>query len=1059
MATELIPVVDLRLLSQAELNTLSHSCPNAFDLRRCDDIVVPKIDRSVFNESAGSRKQTYSRLRLAPHKPSPSPSSSSSSGAGAAASAAGQRPRGLLSSHSAAGDGGDEDETGRRENQQIVSHLRRLFAQEDPSFSSPATATDPPQNLTLDPPPHAPAGRNVDPVSNGCKAESLALVPVQDRDREVLNPKGVAVDLVALGEKVDPFGEELRRRTEGLSKEEELLGFLNGLDGQWGSRRRRRKIVDASGLGDHLPKGWKLLLGLKRKEGVAWVNCRRYVSPNGHQFVTCKEVSSYLLSLVGQPNSLIQVSVETDGRAAGLAGSSAAGIYQQNGAAKENQTLPSTSSLSIDHEKQVALYLGERKAAEELRKGYVCSECKLTFIDKEVYLEHRLRCQGASAKRRRLHKSIGEGVIVKDGKYECQFCHKTFNERQRYNGHMGAHVRYQGLSAEALSDEASTQRIITASPLNVAYSDPKEMSALPEESERAVISTHNCVQTVENCEVHKPEILGVSRTDKSFDNQKSLEIADKSGEIPHVGDQIICQDVMDNKSKEILRSSNVMDKESNGCAAISSMLCSNVSTIAVHKLAGVSQEGPTDKCADIQVVVSNVDFSKCEDVAKISNIEDMKPLSSQNTDFDTVDLKSEEVDGARNQEEIKLNPSSDTLYPLANKDNEICKDADKAARLSSLAFSPDAIGNDSDKNDFRSQVSVDINDAMVFQPNGCINYISSSVMDVDREKTVSELDLASSSMIPEFGNYGREQSGALENHLIGFSSDGPCYDTEKYSTDIFTSNIAGNILVGMDIPIAELKTDLANCHELFEKDTVSKGTVTDTVDASSCSNPCFHGHTSAIEPNAGCTFDIDTKESMFQGLDKPDHELENRFNSSNSGYEEAGASATTGINGERNYLQFNLTGLSSWTYSADGIPIVNMITPQCEDYLGGIGEKQENLPGVEELRLGPSEPFDFLNLTNQSSLPLAESTQVFGYPTQAENGSCPSLELGWDLSSPKVVGGYPYTSMCVWCSREFSHGGANPEQQSDTLGFICPACKERISGHLNVLQNGSSTLR
>lgn len=103
------------------------------------------------------------------------------------------------------------------------------------------------------------------------------MVLVQDRDREVLNPKGVAVDLVALGEKVDPFGEELRRRTEGLSKEEELLGFLNGLDGQWGSRRRRRKIVDASGFGDHLPKGWKLLLGLKRKEGVAWVNCRRYL--------------------------------------------------------------------------------------------------------------------------------------------------------------------------------------------------------------------------------------------------------------------------------------------------------------------------------------------------------------------------------------------------------------------------------------------------------------------------------------------------------------------------------------------------------------------------------------------------------------------------------------------------------------------------------------------------------------------------------------------------------------------------------------------------------------
>lgn len=100
---------------------------------------------------------------------------------------------------------------------------------------------------------------------------------VEDRDRYVLNAKGVTVDLVGLGEKVDPFGGELRRRTAELKTEEDLLRFLNGLEGQWGSRRKKRKIVDASVFGDDLPRGWKLLLGLKRKEGVAWVNCRRYV--------------------------------------------------------------------------------------------------------------------------------------------------------------------------------------------------------------------------------------------------------------------------------------------------------------------------------------------------------------------------------------------------------------------------------------------------------------------------------------------------------------------------------------------------------------------------------------------------------------------------------------------------------------------------------------------------------------------------------------------------------------------------------------------------------------
>ena len=72
-------------------------------------------------------------------------------------------------------------------------------------------------------------------------------------------------------------GEELRRRSEGLEGEEGLLGFLRELEGQRGSRRRKRKIVDAADFGDVLPVGWKLLLGLKRKDGRAWIYCRRYI--------------------------------------------------------------------------------------------------------------------------------------------------------------------------------------------------------------------------------------------------------------------------------------------------------------------------------------------------------------------------------------------------------------------------------------------------------------------------------------------------------------------------------------------------------------------------------------------------------------------------------------------------------------------------------------------------------------------------------------------------------------------------------------------------------------
>jgi hypothetical protein len=100
------------------------------------------------------------------------------------------------------------------------------------------------------------------------------------RGMEIVNKNGVAVDLNVLSMVEHPFAAEIARRTEGLSKEEELLGFLSDLVGQWGSRRRKRRIVDAADFGDVLPLGWKLLLSLKRKDGRAWIYCRRYIRFN-----------------------------------------------------------------------------------------------------------------------------------------------------------------------------------------------------------------------------------------------------------------------------------------------------------------------------------------------------------------------------------------------------------------------------------------------------------------------------------------------------------------------------------------------------------------------------------------------------------------------------------------------------------------------------------------------------------------------------------------------------------------------------------------------------------
>ncbi|XP_041021746.1 uncharacterized protein LOC121263037 isoform X2 [Juglans microcarpa x Juglans regia] len=113
----------------------------------------------------------------------------------------------------------------------------------------------------------------------------------------VVNKKGDVTGVAALGNVEDPYGEELKRRTEGLQTEADFLGFLSGLRGEWWRKSRKKRIVMASDFGQALPNGWKLMLSIKKRAGRVWLHCRRYISPN--QFVSCKDVSSYFFSSFG----------------------------------------------------------------------------------------------------------------------------------------------------------------------------------------------------------------------------------------------------------------------------------------------------------------------------------------------------------------------------------------------------------------------------------------------------------------------------------------------------------------------------------------------------------------------------------------------------------------------------------------------------------------------------------------------------------------------------------------------------------------------------------------
>ncbi|KAJ7013595.1 uncharacterized protein [Populus alba] len=461
-----LPYIDMTTLSRSELHKLSLTFST--QPATTNNTITPAIDRTNFNESAGSRRQTFARPSHHHHRHRLAATP-------------------FTKTHTDPPNNPIPNDPDRLENPTIIKFLKNLLSShpefQEPDFSvefdtfnhfnHPITIISnslvPRQVLDFDLPP------GVRKRKRGRKPKVKALSIVQrEMGLEIVNRKGVVVDLVGLASLDDPYKDELKRRTEGMEKEEELLGFFRDLGGQWCSRRKKRKIVDAGEFGDFLPVGWKLILGLKRKEGRAWVYCRRYLSPSGQQFISCKEVSAYLQSLVGpydaqQAKDHTGDSIQQDHEGASVSHAGAIERLEDH-------------RQSNEHQKQVSLLETDNLAEVQIRDLFECHKCRMTFDEKGTYLEHLLSFHQRTTRRYRLGSSVGDGVIVKDGKFECQFCHKVFHERRRYNGHVGIHVRNYVRGIEDSPGVKNYMRGIEDSPavqLALQKSDPPTPDDLP----------------------------------------------------------------------------------------------------------------------------------------------------------------------------------------------------------------------------------------------------------------------------------------------------------------------------------------------------------------------------------------------------------------------------------------------------------------------------------------------------------------------------------------------------------------------------------------------------
>ncbi|KAI4296374.1 hypothetical protein L6164_036337 [Bauhinia variegata] len=612
---ESIACIDTATLSQSELHALSLCSLSAFDLRSTHDLVTPKIERALFNESAGSRRQTYSRPRRQQF---------------ATGSPTGHRRRvaGLLPTPKLPPVLADDPEN--VENRMIIDYLKQLI-REDPNFDQVELA--PPSvssvnGTALESRGEIVARPEMSMVNfggerkrkRGRKPKVKVYLEECYREKEVVNKNGVAIDLSALANAEDPFAEELRRRTVGLQSEEELLGFLRDLGGQWGSRRKKRKIVDAGDFGDVLPVGWKLLLGLKRKDGRAWIYCRRYISPSGHQFVTCREVSSYLQSIFGYNDAQLAINrrgenMLQDNR---VTIESSAGVTHENQEQRKivtsNPTLPS-SSISNERVKEVALLGIDNLADVQIHDLFECHKCSMTFDEKDSYLQHVLSFHQRTTRRYRLGSSVGDGVIIKDGKFECQFCHKVFLERRRYNGHVGIHVRNYVRGVEESPAQTNVQRrdkspVREDMPLRIS-----KMDALIEIAQNSIMENSDLDPHSKTNHGSSPDKLNVILASEpavgNFDHDMNFESPLRERQIEYsITDKIMGQDLnqqdgqhvnIDGKLQKIDDNKKVLDVKMDTCLDYMDLLSVNKQN--------VNASGSLNGKENMGMIVDNFDQS------------------------------------------------------------------------------------------------------------------------------------------------------------------------------------------------------------------------------------------------------------------------------------------------------------------------------------------------------------------------------------------------------------------------------------------------------------------
>ncbi|XP_047947180.1 uncharacterized protein LOC125193435 [Salvia hispanica] len=113
-----------------------------------------------------------------------------------------------------------------------------------------------------------------------------------------------------------------------------------------------------------------------------------------------------------------------------------------------------------------------------------------------------------------------------------------------------------------------------------------------------------------------------------------------------------------------------------------------------------------------------------------------------------------------------------------------------------------------------------------------------------------------------------------------------------------------------------------------------------------------------------------------------------------------------------------------------------------------VDQKLENVTGFEELRFDDMEPFKY-GFGNEQELSLLPGGSI---NLDSNNGMEDEFNTSVGFGQEEIMLNTLHTNqltVCVWCRAEFKLEGFESETLSDSIGYMCPTCKAKISGHFD----------